>query len=186
VNYVVIGALGFLVAPLFELLSLRCIPWLKQVVGLAAAGLIGYAVVMTAYSTPKLGMPSWVAVPGWIILVSSAILLAYSLFINLPWRKTYIDSGTGGTLIKTGSYALVRHPGVLWFAWLMVGITLVSGSKLMLIGGPVWLAADVIYVLVQDRYLFVKMFPGYEDYRRETPMLIPSKKSIGACLKSFK
>ncbi len=185
-NYILVGALAFLVAPLFELLSIRRVRWLKQLAGLASLGMIVCAIVMTAMSEPKLGLPSWAAIPGWVLVAVSAFLLVYSLVINLPWRKTYVGAGTGGALVKTGTYALVRHPGVLWFALLMVGVTLVSGARLMLAGGLVWLVADVIYVLVQDRYLFVKMFPGYEDYRRETPMLIPSRKSIGDCLRTIK
>ncbi len=184
--YVVIGVLGFMIAPLFELCSLRGIPWLKRLIGVCSVGMIGYAIVMAALSSPKLVMPAWVVIPGWLILVLSVFLLTYSLFIDLPWRKTYVDSGPGGSLIRTGTYALVRHPGVLWFALMMVGTILVSGAELMLIAGAVWLVADVIYVVIQDRYLFVRMFPGYADYRRETPMLIPSRRSIEACLRSLK
>jgi hypothetical protein len=44
---------------------------------------------------------------------------------------------------------------------------------------------DIIHVTIQDRFLFGKMFPEYKDYRRETPMLIPNRKSIVAFVRTI-
>jgi hypothetical protein len=30
------------------------------------------------------------------------------------------------------------------------------------------------------------MFPGYEQYKRETPMLIPTRESIARCIKTLR
>lgn len=185
-SYITIGVLGFLAAYLFDVVSLRRIPGAKQGVGIVAVALIGYATLMVCLKSERLELPIWLTWLGWALLSVSVPLLLYSLFINLPFRKTYVVPGVGDRLIRTGTYALVRHPGVFWYALLLGSLILVSKSKLLLIASPVWLAMDIVHVIIQDRFLFGKMFKDYDDYRRETPMLIPSRRSISACLRTLR
>jgi len=112
-------------------------------------------------------------------------LLLVSLFLEIPFRQTDAADGVGDTLVKTGTYALVRHPGVLWLALFLASLILVSRSRLLLVAAPVWLFMDVLYVWVQECSYFTKMFPGYEQYQRETPMLIPNGESIAQCIRTF-
>ena len=114
----------------------------------------------------------------------SILLLVYSLFLEIPFAKTYVGEGVGDQLITTGTYALVRHPGVLWLALFLLALVLVSGSRLLLIAAPAWIAADVLYVWLQEKLFLREVFPGYEAYRQETPMLLPSWKSMGRCYKT--
>jgi protein-S-isoprenylcysteine O-methyltransferase Ste14 len=178
--------LGFLVAYLFDVVSLKRIPGAKQGVGIVVVALIGYATLMACFESERLALPIWLTWLGWAILSVSVPLLVYSLFINLPFRKTYVVSGVGDRLIRTGTYALVRHPGVSWYALLLVSLILVSRSKLLLIASPIWLAMDILHVIIQDKFFFGKMFKDYDDYRRGTPMLIPSRRSISACLRTLR
>jgi len=185
-GYITIGVLGFLVAYLFDVVSLRRIPRAKQSVGIVVVALIGYATLMACLKSERLELPIWLTWLGWALLSVSVPLLAYSLFINLPFRKTYVVPGVGDRLIRTGTYALVRHPGVSWYALLLVSLILVSKSKLLLIASPIWLAMDILHVMIQDKFFFGKMFKDYDEYRRETPMLIPSRRSISACLRTLR
>jgi hypothetical protein len=41
-------------------------------------------------------------------------------------------------------------------------------------------------VAIQDKYFFGKMFAGYDSYRRQTPMLIPNRRSLSAFINSLK
>ena len=91
----------------------------------------------------------------------------------------------GKKLVKTGTYALVRHPGVLWLGLLLSSLVLISRSRLLFIATPVWLLMDVLYVWRQDELFFGRMFPGYEACREETPMLIPTRQSILRCWRSL-
>jgi protein-S-isoprenylcysteine O-methyltransferase Ste14 len=75
---------------------------------------------------------------------------------------------------------------VHWFTLTMLALILVSASRLMLIAAPIWVGLDVILVAIQDRFFFGKMFAGYEQYRRQTPMLIPNRQSLSAFFNSFK
>jgi protein-S-isoprenylcysteine O-methyltransferase Ste14 len=112
-------------------------------------------------------------------------LLIYSLFIEIPFKQTYTMSGVGDRLVKTGTYALTRHPGVLWLGLFLLALLAVSRSRLLLIAAPLWFALDLLLVWVQDRFYFPRMFPGYSQYRRETPMLIPTRSSIVRCIKTL-
>ncbi len=185
-NYIAIGVLGFLMAYLFDVFSLKRVPMAKQGAGIVAVGLIGYATLMVCLKSERLVLPAWLPWLGWALLSAALPLFVYSLFINLPFHKTYVISGMGDELIRTRTYALVRHPGVIWYALLLISLILVSQSKLLLITSPIWFLMDVLHVIIQDKFLFGKMFAHYEDYRRETPMLIPTRESIIAFLRTLR
>jgi len=184
--YIVIGIIGFLVIHLFDFVALKRMPWAKPIIWALGSGLFTYALVMISLSPDKLLIPTWATWLGWVLLLVSLPLLIFSLFINLPFRKTYIEAGIGDKLIRTGLYALVRHPGVPAFTLFIISTVLVSRSMPLLIASPIWIAVDILLVYIQDRFIFGRMFADYDSYQRETPMLIPNRKSIRACLNSFK
>jgi protein-S-isoprenylcysteine O-methyltransferase Ste14 len=184
--YIAIGCLGFLVIHLFDIVSIKKVPIAKPCTWVLGSGLMGYAIVASYLWSDRLPLPAWSTWLGWVLLAISLSLLIYSLFINLPFRKTYVATGVGDKLIKTGLYALVRHPGVIWFVPFMVSLTLVSRSTLILIAAPIYIALDIVLVVVQDKVFFGRMFQGYDRYRRETPMLIPNRRSINAFINSIR
>jgi len=184
--YVAIGCLGFLVIHLFDIVSLKRLPVAKPFTWALGSSLLIYALMMAYLQPHKLPLPIWSTWLGWALFTISVLLLIYSLFINLPFRKTYIATDVSGKLIRTGLYALVRHPGVHWFTLLMLSLILVSRSSLLLIAAPIFILLDIVLVIVQDKFFFSRMFDGYDSYRRETPMLVPNRHSINAFLHSLK
>ena len=184
--YIIIGAIGFVVVHLFDLVALKRIPRLKPVIWCIGSGLLIYSLVMICRYPVKIMLPAWSTWLGWGMLAVSASLLIHSLFISLPFRKTYVDTGVGDKLVKTGLYALVRHPGIMWFPLFMLSLIPISRSSLLLIAAPTFIALDIVLVVIQDRLIFGRMFHGYDSYRRETPMLLPNRKSFGAFLRSLR
>lgn len=180
-RYIALGVVAFIIAGFFDLAALQRIRYLKQIIGLAFVILFGYALVMVARHPDKLPLPAWLSSVGWPFLIISGLLLIYSLFLEIPFRQTYAADGVGDKLVKTGTYALVRHPGVLWFALLLVALLLVTSSRLLLVAGPIWLSLDVLLVWVEDRFLFPRQFPDYTGYQLETPMLLPTATSVRRC-----
>jgi protein-S-isoprenylcysteine O-methyltransferase Ste14 len=152
---------------------------------LAGSGLVVYATVAISLSETKLALPDWLVIIGWPLLITSLYLLIYSLFINLPFRKTYLATGVGDRLVTSGLYTLVRHPWLHSFSLLMISLLLISQSNLLLVAIPLWIVLNILLVIIQDRFFFSRMFPGYRDYRRQTPMLIPNRKSINLFLSQF-
>ena len=184
--YIAIGALGFLVIHLFDIVSLKRIPGAKPCTWILGSGLLAYSVIMICLAPDKLPLPLWSTWPGYGLLCISLFLLTHSLFIKLPFRKTYIATGVGDRLITTGLYALVRHPWVHCFTLLLLSLVLVSRSSLLLVASPIWILLYILLVVIQDKFLFGRMFAGYDTYRQETPMLLPNRRSISAFVNSVK
>ena len=183
--YILAGAIGFVTIYSFDFAALKRVRLAKPVIWAVGGGLIVYSLTEACLFSQKLGLPSWSFPIGCFLLFFALLFQIYSLFIALPFRKTYVSTGVSGKLVKTGMYALIRHPGVPWFILLMIALILVSDSFLLLITAPILTLLNLAIVLTQDKVIFPRLFPGYEDYRSETPMLIPNRKSINAFLKSF-
>jgi protein-S-isoprenylcysteine O-methyltransferase Ste14 len=184
--YIVLGGLGFLVIHLLDIVSIRRIPRIKLFTWLAGNGLVVFSIIMLCLFPDKLALPLWTTWLGCVLLPVSLFMLIYSLFISLPFGKTYVATGVGNKLVTSGFYALVRHPWVHWLGLLLVALILISRSSLMLIAAPIWFLLDIVLVAIQDRFFFSRMFAGYDNYRRQTPMLIPNRRSISAFINSLK
>ena len=185
-GYVLLGSMAFLFAFSFDLAALKGIAHLKQALGLAFTLLFSFALLMVCLQAERFPLPNWLSWVGWPLLVVSTCLLVYSIFLEIPFKQTYAMDGVGDKLVKTGTYALVRHPGVLWFGLFLLALIVISRSKLLLIAAPLWFSLDVLWVWIQDCFYFPRIFPGYEQYKRETPMLIPTRESIVKCVKTLR
>jgi len=185
--YIAVGIFGFIVIHLFDIVSLKRIPsGAKPCVWTMGSGLLVYSLIMLCLKSNTLPLPMWSTWLGWGLLTLSLCLLIYSLFINLPFRKTYIAAGVGDRLITTGLYALVRHPWVHCFILVLLSLVLVSKSSLLLIAAPIWILLNILLVIIQDKFFFGRMFDGYDSYRQKTPMLVPDRRSISAFISSLK
>ena len=185
--YIATGIFGFIIIHIFDIVSSRKISsGVKPCVWIMGSGLLGYSIVMLCLESNILPLPLWVTWLGWGLLTLSLFLLVYSLFINLPFHKTYIATGTGSKLVKTGLYALVRHPWIHCFTLVLVSLILVSKSSLLLIAAPIFILLGVVLVIVQDKFFFVRMFDGYRQYQQETPMLVPNRRSINAFIEGLR
>lgn len=183
--YIVIGVISFLVLHIVDFVSMKKIPLLKPLTWVSGGGLWLFSIVKICLTPEKLSLPVWSVWLGWLLLTMSILVFVYALFINLPFRKTYVAAGVGDKLIKTGLYALARHPGAIWFMLFMLSSILVSQSKYMLIAAPIFIVLNTVLVVVQDKVFFPKMFPGYDIYQKETPMLLPNRRSISAFIESL-
>ena len=184
--YVLIGILGYFVILLFDILLLKKIGRIKFLLWMLGSGLMIYSIIMVCFNQDKMTLPTWTTWLGWVMFVIGAIFITYSLFINLPFRKTYISKNTGSTLIRTGFYALCRHPGTYWVNLFMISFIFIARSRLTLVEALVFIIVNTILVIIEDRYIFPKIFPDYNDYQRETPMLIPNRRSVRAYLEGMK
>jgi protein-S-isoprenylcysteine O-methyltransferase Ste14 len=97
-----------------------------------------------------------------------------------------VHRGAPSRLVTSGTYALCRHPGVLWLALLLVGVFMSSGSPWVLAALPVWVGLDVLYVILQEKLFFIRMFGAdYREYQRAVPMLIPTWRSVRECARTL-
>ena len=181
------GVVGFLIAYLWDWISIKGIQGGKQVIAFLVIAIHGFALYAAIWVyVGRFALPvalSWV---GWFLLPVSVILLCYSLWIELPFARTYLKAEGSDKLVTTGTYALVRHPWMLWYILTLTFLLLATRSQILLIAAPVWVVMGIIHVVVQDRYFFPRMFPDYNRYKQQTPMLIPNRRSIAACVKTLR
>jgi len=184
--YIAVGSLGFLIIHLFDIVAIKKIPRAKPIIWSAGSILLVYALVMLSLQSNTLPLPLWSVGVGWILFGTAFVIFIYALFINLPFRKTYIASGAGDKLVRNRLYTLVRHPGVLFFTLVLLSLILISHSYLLLIATPVFILLDIVLVVIQDKFFFVRMFDDYNSYKKITPMLLPNRQSITAFINSIK
>lgn len=150
----------------------------------ASAGLIADAVADRVFLTLK-------SVAFSIFTALFFVALIYTLFFALPFRKTYIEDGpsedvSGGPnkVCDTGVYALCRHPGVLWLAGTYISLAIAFPGRDLIIGSVAFTLLDIVYVIVQDIYIFPHAFSDYDMYRKSTPFLLPTAGSVKRCFYS--
>ncbi len=112
-------------------------------------------------------------------------LLIYTLFFALPFKDTYLEKGAAPKVYQNGVYALCRHPGVLWFIgmYLFMGLTL--QLRMFYIASAIFSCLNLLYVIFQDGWTFMRTFPDYKQYKQETPFLLPNISSIQKCFKTI-
>jgi protein-S-isoprenylcysteine O-methyltransferase Ste14 len=171
---VALGLAGISVLLLYDLASLRLFP---NRVFLAALGygLHGFAILAAAAAEEQLQLPVEAKIFGWPLLLVGLGWLCYCLFFFKPLANTY-----RGKLALTAQdpYALTRHPGFLGHVMLLVGLFFVTGSACLLQGGFFWILANLVYIFIQDRWLFPHIFEDYPRYRKAVPFLFPTKLSF--------
>lgn len=184
--YVALGVVGFLIALLFDHPRIERTRWAKLSIGVVAFSALGYAVGAAAAHPSRFTIPSAVAAVGWAFAGIFLILFVYSVFIEIPFRQAYLGAQNGTRLVDTGTYAMSRHPGVLWAALALVFLVVATGSKVLLIATPLWILMDLAWAYIEDRFYFPTTFPGYGDYQNEVPMFIPTASSLRNAAKTIR
>lgn len=180
--YILTGAIAFIFLFLFDIYTLKNVYMKKRIFGVLGLGLFTYSSVMVTITSEKIHIPMPLQIIAFILWIAAFALLVYSLFLELPFVKTYGKSQHSNELVDTGTYALCRHPGVLWFGLMFFFFFFATGAKLLIPAGIIWTSIDVFHVYLQEKLFFPKMFPRYKSYMRDVPMLIPTGKSIKNCL----
>lgn len=120
---------------------------------------------------------------GWCIVALLLGLLVYTVFVAVHSSESSCEGQQ--PLVCTGVYALCRHPGVLWLAGLYFFVWVATGCSVWAAAWILFSAADIVYVLWQDRYLFPRTIQRYGEYQKQTPFLIPNVRSIRKCLQTL-
>ena len=82
-------------------------------------------------------------------------------------------------LVTDGTYALARHPGVIWYTCWVVFTALATRSWRLLAAAPILVAGDVGHVAFQERAVLTKEFgQAYREYQRSTPFVVPTGASV--------
>lgn len=178
-GYILIGAVGFAFLLGFDLFSMNSKSYIKYafaLIGIFAITFSSWQIVLN-YSASTFSI--WTRAALAVAAVIFFLLLVYSVFIEVG-VKTY-KAKNEFKLVTSGTYALTRHPGVSWFLLLYVSAWLLFQNQFLLYAGLIWTGVNILYVFIQERFIFIKIFDNYKEYQVSTPMIIPNYKSIKKC-----
>ncbi len=114
----------------------------------------------------------WSHVPAGLAIAGDVLfLLAYTLFFLVLRENSYaartVRVEEGQTVVRTGPYALVRHPMYLAFSLMLVVTPLALGSAWGVIAGLGIVPILVTRVRAEEVTLRAEL-PGYADYAQAT------------------
>ncbi len=145
-------------------------------------GMIPVSTVATVMAWTKadyFNAPGILSIIAWIVFPLFVLLFIYSLYFEIPLRKTYIDSEQPVKVVTDGTYSLCRHPALLWFTGWMLAAVFISRSITLAIAAPVWILSYIGCLFLEEKVCCMEIFADeYKQYQRTTPMLIPTFKSI--------
>ena len=175
--YLIIGILGFASLLMFDVLSLCNKKYFKYIFGISGFLLIFVSSIMIIVNYSHfLEIDSVFRFIALFFAMASLVLLIYSVFIEVG-KKTY-QVENQHYLVTTGTYALTRHPGVLWMLLLYIFGAIFFQNLLAIYAALVWTLVNIAYVSIQERFIFHKIFDNYDKYRESTPMILPNFDSI--------
>jgi protein-S-isoprenylcysteine O-methyltransferase Ste14 len=122
----------------------------------------------------------WLSVPwpvcglGYVLVLVGIAITAWAQAVNKFFEPgVRVQADRGHTVIDTGPYAIVRHPGYVAGSLLFVGLALSLGSYWALIPAGVSCSLVILRTRWEDRTLRDEL-AGYEDYvRRVRYRLVP-------------
>lgn len=185
--YLIIGSLAFLFFMIYDINSVT-----KKIRLLRSGFFIGCFLLIAAtggiiFST--IAEMDWYSVRTLVFMPMAILflfLLIYTLFFAIPFQEAYIKTSSPPKTCTTGFYALSRHPGVLWFMGFYFSLWLALSGSLLLLAGILFSLLNLFYIILQDRWIFMEIFPDYGDYKKTTPFLIPNDQSVRRCLHTFR
>lgn len=169
---VILGVIGFGILFLSDLSGLHKKSTLQKLFAITGTLIIFSSSIHILYYTSRFTSNIPVLILSGTLTITFLILLIYSVVYEVGVKNKE------GKLVTTGTYAICRHPGVIWFLLYYVFGSIVFGSTEILVAGIIWSVANIIYVILQEKLVFNKIFDGYENYVKITPMLLPNRNSI--------
>ena len=180
----------FLVLVLFDI---NDVLWKKKAgrvlffAGMGGILIISIRTVVRAVLTIELPLARVCVFTGMTVLF--LILLIYTLFFAIPAEEAYSEMTVKHTerrACTSGMYALSRHPGVIWMSLLYASLLGALPTKEMAFLFLATTICNIGYVVMQDLWTFPQLFCNYTQYKKMTPFLLPTGKSIKKCIRTWK
>lgn len=127
---------------------------------------------------------------GAVIFVGVILILASftGLILSLvDWSLNIKRKGpAGASVFLNGTFALVRHPQVLFSTLFLVGMDLYFWSAALIWTTPLWIIGFVSYAALEEKMEMVPRFgEKYLNYCEKVPGIVPALSSISSFLNQF-
>ena len=104
---------------------------------------------------------------GLVFAVLSSVLLNYAMVSNKYFEPTVrIQKERGHTVITSGLYRIIRHPGYLAGILFAISMPLLFGSFFSFVGVGIYVVLVMIRTWLEDRTLQEEL-EGYQDYTKQ-------------------
>lgn len=112
----------------------------------------------------------WSQVPGWVVIIASAILIvSYALYAEVMRENAYlsrtVEVQEDQKVVDTGLYGIVRHPMYAVTVWLFLSIPVVLGSWWSLLCFLPYVAVIAVRIKNEEKVL-EEGLEGYTDYKK--------------------
>lgn len=174
--YIILGIIGFRLLFVSDYCGLREKSVFKNLSAFLGTFLIFFSSVMLLTQNYRFYVSIQYRIIGSLLGIGFLLLMIYSIVIEVS------KSDNEKILITTGTYALSRHPGVIWFFFYYMAGSFAFGNYIVLIAGVIWTIVNIAYVILQEKLIFKHIFINYDDYTKQTPMIIPTINSFKKCL----
>ena len=127
---------------------------------------------------------------GAVIFVGVIFILAAftGLILSLvDWSLNIKRKGpVGASVFLKGTYALVRHPQVLFSTLFLVGLDLYFWSAALTWTTPLWIIGFVSYAALEEKMEMVPRFgEKYLNYCEKVPGIVPAISSFSSFIRQF-
>ncbi|HPF20354.1 MAG TPA: hypothetical protein PLC88_03360 [Syntrophomonas sp.] len=184
-SFIFAGSLAFICFAIFDLNKIRFISKNMNILVVLGSFILAFstmAIIISPHSIRISTLWQWLAL---ILAILVLLLMIYTIFGAVSFKKTYLETQKGNTVVTTGMYALCRHPGVLWFFLFYCLSGLAFNNQLLLIAAIIWTLLDIVYVYIQDRWIFPIILEDYHIYQQQVPFIIPNLTSLQHSLASL-
>ncbi len=119
-------------------------------------------------------VPWWLCGIGYVLLILGFAGVTWALSVNKFFERTVrIQTDRGHTVVDTGPYAIVRHPGYVATCLVCAGMSLSLGSVWALIPASLSCGVLMVRTVWEDRTLQEEL-TGYKEYaQRVRYKLVP-------------
>jgi protein-S-isoprenylcysteine O-methyltransferase Ste14 len=171
-----LGIIGFLSLLLYDFYQLNKRSMLTFFFSFIGYGCISLAIFFELYLFDSADVPLGLFIIKIGAAGISALLLIYSVFLEIPIKKKSMGGGDY-TAIGKGMYGVIRHPGFLWFVLLQICIVWIQQNSEVLMLAIVFIGMDFFVIVIEDSVIFPRLFTNYPTYKERVPMVIPFLKS---------
>lgn len=174
--YIVAGSLSFLMFLLFDYSQLNNRNIVKYVFGIIGLLILMSATILILIEDSVFEFHSFSKIAFLTLSLIFFALLVYSVFIEIG-KNNYVKEAKP-KLVTCGTYALTRHPGILWFLFMYGFLSLATSSTLLFYAAIIWSIINIVYTYFQETNILYKVFDEYSEYKKNTPMFVPNITSI--------
>ena len=170
-----LGLIGFCFLIIFDvcqILNRKRLAVITSVIGYLSV--LGALLILVLSGTIR-SSSRFILIPEIIVTGIFFLLTLYSILIEVPFISTY-QSPEKRTVFQKGTYGLVRHPGFLWFFFMLCSLNFLFQAPFFLRTSLFLVIMNFILISMEDKFFFPALFSDYYKYKKKVPFIIPKMK----------